>query len=303
LRVGLVGCGRWGRLILRDLLSCGAEVHVVEQASERAPALDAHAVSHELSSVFGLDGVIVATPASTHAGIAQKLLAADCPIFVEKPMTTDVASARRLAEAAPDRLFVMDKWRYHPGVQAMRAEFASGRAGDILAIRTSRWQWGHAHADVSPLWTLAPHDLSIIRHLLGDLPPLVHASAFRVGGALVAFTAELRYASGPTAILDVGVASPENGRRCLVVGSRATIELRGGIDENVFVRDGGPGDPSAQERTIPVGKDMPLLAEIRAFLGYLRGGPPPLSNAREGLASVERLAEIATALDAQRTLA
>ena len=53
-------------------------------------------------------------------------------------MTADAASARRLAERAPDRLFVMDKWRYHPGVEAMRREARSGRLGRVLTIRTSR---------------------------------------------------------------------------------------------------------------------------------------------------------------------
>ena len=101
----------------------------------------------------------------------DRVLALGPPIFVEKAMTADVASARRVAAAGEGRLFVMDKWRYHPGVEAMRAEIAAGRVGDVLAIRTERWAWGHPHPDIGPLWILAPHDLSIVLHLMGDIPP------------------------------------------------------------------------------------------------------------------------------------
>src|SRR5262245_50179905 len=115
LRIGLVGCGRWGRNILRDLRSCGAEVLVATpSAADRAAALASGAASVcvDLSELPAVDGYVVATPSVTHAEVVERLLSAGRPIFVEKPMTTTAESAARLVRLGGDRLFVMHKWRY-----------------------------------------------------------------------------------------------------------------------------------------------------------------------------------------------
>jgi predicted dehydrogenase len=300
-RIGLIGCGRWGRLILRDLLACRAEVHVVvpsEETQARASVLGAASTVTAIAALPPMDGYIVASPTITHAAIIAELLPTGRPIFTEKPMTADVVSARRLAAEAGDRLFVMDKWRYHPGVEAMRQEIAAGHAGEVLSIRMTRWGWGNPHDDVSALWILAPHDLSILQHLIGTIPPLRFAVAAIKAKPDLGFTVHLGTAEGPTVSLDIGIASPEHRRRCLIIGSRATLELRDGYDQSIFVREGAPGDPAAIERSIAVGSAMPLLSEIERFLAFLGGGPAPMSSAEEGLAVVERLAEIEAALGA-----
>jgi predicted dehydrogenase len=286
-------------LILRDLLACGAEVHVVSRtvaALERALALGAHSAKSDISALNEIDGFIVATPTATHAGVLERLVPTGRPVFVEKPMTADADSARRLAAAAEGRLFVMDKWRYHPGIQAMRTEIDSGRVGEVLALRTVRWGWGNPHSDVSALWILAPHDLAVVLHLTGTIPDVRGAFPASTREPGLGVTAHLGTGGGPCITLDIGIASPEHRRRCLVIGSRATLELRDGYDERIFVRDGAPGATGAPERTIDAGTQMPLLAELQAFLAFLAGGPAPMSTAREGLLIVERLAAIEAAV-------
>jgi predicted dehydrogenase len=244
LRIGLIGCGKWGRLILRDLLACGAEVRVIGLTTaslEAAVALGAHSTSCDLSGLEQMDGFVVATPTATHAEVIDRLAPMGRPIFVEKPMTADVLSARRLAAASEGQLFVMDKWRYHPGIDAMRAEIAAGRVGEVLAIRTTRWGWGNRHGDVSALWILAPHDLAIVLHLVGDIPPVSSAYPVSARQPDLGVTAHLRADRGPSVTLDIGIASPDHRRQCLVIGSRATLHLRDSYDNRVFVRDGPPG--------------------------------------------------------------
>jgi len=245
-----------------------------------------------------MDGFVVATPTGTHAEVLDGVLALGPPVFVEKAMTSDVASARRVAAAGEGRLFVMDKWRYHPGVEAMRAEIAAGRVGEVLAIRMERWAWGHPHPDISPLWILAPHDLSIVLHLIGDIPPLRSALSLSRREPNLGLTAHLRSERGPSITLDIGIASLDRRRRCHVIGSCCTLELRDGYDERIFVRDGAPGASGTTDRVIEVGGKMPLLAEIEHFLAFLNGGPEPMSTAREGLLVVERVAAIEAALAA-----
>jgi predicted dehydrogenase len=301
LRIGLVGCGVWGRLILRDLLKLGATVRVTclddGDAAFARQAGAAHAGA-DLPEADEVDAYVVATPTSTHAAVLDRVLDNGRPVFVEKSLTADAESARRLAERAPDRLFVMDKWRYHPGVEAMRREAQSGRLGRVLAMRTSRWQWANRHADVGPLWVLAPHDLSIILHVLGRLPPLRQAVAVVPGRPELGFLAVL--ADEQTqATVDVGVVATGHRRRCQVIGERATLELGDAYDDALSIRRGPPGAPDAEEETLPLSKEMPLEAELRAFLAHVgRAGPPPLSSALDGALVVERLAQIEAALQA-----
>lgn len=299
-RIGLVGCGRWGRLILRDLRAGGAEVHVATRGEvSRAAAMEGGAASvvASVADLPPMDGYVVASPTITHASVLEILVDTGKPIFVEKPMTSDPASARRLVERAGDRLFVMDKWRYHPVIEAMRDEIALGNIGEVLAIQCVRQGWSNPHSDVSALWILAPHDLSIVLHLTGRLPPLIAAFPTAPRRADLGVIAHLGGEGFPAVTLDIGIASPQHRRRCQVIGSRGCLELRDGYEDKLVVRDGPPGDPAAVERIRPTGAAMPLRAEIDRFLAYVAGaGPAPVSSAAEGLMIVERIAEIEAAL-------
>jgi predicted dehydrogenase len=302
--VGLVGCGRWGQYILRDLLSTGTAVKVVcrsQESVQRALSLGAISASANIDDLADTDGIVVAVPTVSHASILERIMPFGTPIFVEKPLTADVESARRLAAiAGENRLFVMDKWRYHPVIEAMRHEIASGRVGEVLAIRLTRWGWANPHTDVNGLWILAPHDLSIVLHLLGDIPDVTQAAASIPNQPDLALTAVLQRKGMPTVTLDISIASPEHRRRCLVIGSEMTLELRDGYDDRLFVRRGAPGAVDAVPGEIEAGDAMPLLSEIQRFVGFLHGGPAPYSSAAEGLLIVQRLAEIEQRLEEQQ---
>src|SRR5262249_52682982 len=147
-------CGHWGRFILRDLVDLGATVHVIARersTHQLALAAGAASVSSDLDTIAQLaDGFVVATPTPSHASIIDRLLPTGRPIFVEKPMVDDVEAARRIVATAHDRVFVMDKWRYHAGIEALADCARSGVLGTIEAIRSFR------------LGAIAPHTASDI---------------------------------------------------------------------------------------------------------------------------------------------
>lgn len=298
--IGLIGCGRWGKLVLRDLVACGAQVHVAcADAGNRAAARSSGAASvvDRWDDLPAVDGYVVVTPTSTNGDLLLALMPAGKPIFVEKPMTADVDSARRIADNDRDQVFVMDKWRYHSGIETMRARIAAGAIGPLRGLRLQRWSKGHDYADVSPLWILAPHDLSIADHILGYLPPLDDARAIIGAAPDLGFTAELGGAGRVFVTLDIGVASVEHARRVTAIGEDGVMELRGGYETSLFVRRGPVSEPGQDIDTIPFAETMPLLTEIRGFLDFLDGGPAPLAGARKGCEIVERIAEIETRLE------
>lgn len=289
-RVGLVGCGRWGRHILRDLLALGCDVPVVarsEESRERAREGGAPATVADVASLGDVDGVVVSTPTSTHADVVTEALELGAPVFVEKPLAPDVAAARRLADAAPERLFVMDKWRYHPGVTELARIARSGELGPVVGIHSRRVTLGHRYSDVDTVWIHAPHDVAIALELLGSVPEPRCAVSETVGGELAGVTAVL--GGSPWMVLEVSTLAPGHRRELRLVCEGGVAQLDGGYAEAVVIgRAGQIAEDSVEHR--PIAGELPLLAELRAFVEHLRGGPPPRSSAADAVEVVECVA-------------
>lgn len=285
--VALAGCGRWGARILADLVALGARVRVADPSEEArraalaAGAAEAHADVERLGEA---EGAVVATPTLRHVEAVERLAARGIPIFCEKPLTADAASARGLAEALEGRLFVMEKWRWHPAIEAIAALLREGRLGAPRSLRTRRRQPSIAGYDVDPVWVLAPHELSIATEILGRVPAITRAEADFERGAVVG----LRAGSEAPVAWTFEVSARASGRRrdLELEGARGTARWASG-DEHAITLDG--------ER-VAVDPEPPLRRELRAFLGFLRGGPPPKGSAREG-------AEAVAAIEAARRAA
>jgi len=294
--IGLVGYGRWGKHIFRDLRALGVDVHVAVPSSTsqiEALATGAASVCPDCALLPEVDGFVVATPTATHAATLSKLVSRGRPIFVEKPLTDDLEKARELVMRAGNRIFVMDKWRYHPGVEALAARAKSGALGDILAIRTFRLGWDNPHRDVDSIWILLPHDLSISYEILGYLPP-AHSAITTVPGqghsSLIAILADTSKA--PQVTMEISSNHPVSRRAVVIIGSKASAQLADSYDDRIFIGKGMPGFDAADVEHEHVDTEFPLLRELRAFVEHVRGGAKPRSSAAEGLLFVERIATL-----------
>ena len=286
--VGLVGCGQWGVNILRDLRALECEVRVVARSDAtvaRAREGGAAAVVREIGELGVVDGIVVCTPIATHAAVIEQALAAEVPVFTEKPLCNDIGDAARLASLAPDRLFVMDKWRYHAGVAVLAAIAADGRLGRVHGLRTIRVQPDNRHVE-DAVWVLAPHDLAIALEVLGELPRARAASAHWAGDRLVTLHAMLETARS-WHVCEISERAPRVERRIELHFDEGLAVLGGGWDEHVLVHrlDG-------RTETLDARGELPLLAELRAFAKFLDGGPPPKSSAAEGAAAVQAIAAL-----------
>lgn len=300
LHIGLIGCGRWGRHILRDLLALGCQVHVVDpDEAARLHALAARATEtySDVSELPAVDGIVVATPTATHAAVIDRVLDRDVPIFCEKPLTADPVAARRLAEQAAHRVFVMDKWRYHPGIEALADVAASGDIGAIEGLRCTQIGWGCPHGDVDPVWILAPHCLSIALEIFGEIPSARQAFVERLAGQVVGMWARL--GQHPWVTFDVSARSPQKVREFRLQGSHGVAWLDEGLADHVKIVRGD--DPLSMQtgpiETRRVSTQLPLFRELEAFVRHVQGGPPPKSDARAGYQTVERIAELFTLAD------
>jgi predicted dehydrogenase len=294
LRIALVGCGRWGRYILRDLLALGSDVIVVDPApAARSEALAAGAAAAVaiVADVPQVSGAVVATPTSTHAEVIEALNPRAVPLFCEKPLAADPAVADRLAAAAAGRLFVMDKWRYHPGVEALREIAASGTLGRVVGLRTLRIGWDAPHHDVDALWILAPHDLSIALEVFGHLPAPRAAVAERAGSGATGLIGVL--GADPWLVLEVSVTRPGRRREVRLECEAGAATLADAYSDHLLIEShAAAGRTGGGEHLRIAVVEPPLRRELRAFLDHLDGGPPPKSSAAEGAAIVRVLATL-----------
>ena len=296
MRVALAGCGRWGRNILRDLLALGCEVTVADpdaRARAQAAQVGADTVGY-VNDLPDCGGIVIATPTSTHADVIGQMLPRGVPTFVEKPMCCSVTDARKLTERANGRLFVMDKWRYHPGVEELRRIRESGELGPALGMHLTQVGWGCPHLDVDVTWILLPHCLSILDEVLGCLPPAVSSFAEHLDGQAIALRGVL--GSDPWATVEVSARSPEKRRefRLHCVGGVAWLDGRWHNQIRIARGPAGLNSDAADVETRAVPADLPLLRELRVFIEHLNGGPPPITGAAEGALAVERIHELRT---------
>ena len=288
MEIGLIGCGAWGRKILSELRDLDCRVFVVEP-SERArhDAIENGAIGAHAQIGQNADGWIIASPASTHASILAELAESGSPIFVEKPFTTDVASARRYADNP--RVFVMHIWRYHPAIQTLSSLVREGRVGEIKLVRSTRTNWTSPRTDVDPVWTLAPHDLSLAIAILGAIPEPKAAWSEQHEGHAVGLIGIC--GTNPALVFEVSSRFADKRRELRIHGTDGVLSWR---DEQAYVElhEGNRSSPQSVSVKIPVAGDSALRTELRVFVEQLRGGPPPPTTAREGAAVVEALVEL-----------
>jgi predicted dehydrogenase len=172
----------------------------------------------------GLDGVIVSTPPETHHDIVADCLENGLHVLVEKPLAITSAEARHMVQLAShqDRiLMVGHTFEYNPAVRALKALIDDNELGDIHYIDAVRVGLGLFHPNLNVVWDLAPHDISILIYLLGELPTSVAAR----GSACLQDSVEdvvymaLTFPSGILAHVRMSWLDPSKTRRITVVGS------------------------------------------------------------------------------------
>lgn len=317
LGVALVGHGYWGPNLLRNYMElsepevkwvCDLRPEQLAKVGARFPGIQ---LTEDYSEVFAdpaVDAVLVATPISTHHAIAKAALEAGKHVFVEKPMTSDPGDARELIDLAAAKsltLMVGHTFVFSPPVRKVKELIEAGTLGDIYFITTQRVNLGLHQKDVSVIWDLAPHDLSILYYWLDE-----HACAVSVYGRGcivpeipdVAFI-NLKFPSGVVAEIQVSWLSPVKLRRTIVVGSKKmlvyddteNVEKVKIFDHGVDFKD--PSDYSEFQLSYRTGDIVapkisgaePLCLEAQHFMHSIADGQPPITSGEQGLQVVSSL--------------
>ncbi len=286
--MGLAGCGNWGKNILRDLLSLGCVVRVADPdpgARSRAVSAGAAATCADPDQLPECDGYVVAVPIPLLAPVSARLLPRDRPVFAEKTLCLSLDSADRLAKLGGEtRLFAMHKWRYHPGVDALRAVGAAGDLGELQELRLDRHAWVPDFHGGDVFWTQVVHDLTIARHVLGHLPPVAAAWARLEDGLPVGVLGVLE--DRIRVVISTTARHPVARSSASLFGSLGSAALTDPYARGILVRGSGGA------REIAVDTTFPLLLELREFVEHMNGGPPPRCPLSEARAMTTALLEL-----------
>lgn len=295
-RIGLIGCGGWGKFILRDLKTLGCHVSVVARSEKSQRfAREGHAdiIVDHISKLKDIQGLVIATIASTHTKVIMEAaqIHPHIPIFVEKAMTVSVLEAENLVQQYGDRLFVMHKWKYHLGILALAKIVADQKLGRLLGMQLIRFSTANHHPDVDMIWTCMPHDLSIVIAILGHIPTLQAANATQWGNETMALTS--LWGQNPWITIEVSTIHQTKQREVRVKCEHGIAVLRDGYAEQIEIYKRNPQTNQLDDapEILTFGLEMPLFSELREFVAYVNGGPQPRSNAQEGLDIVRAITQ------------
>ncbi len=302
--VGVIGAGHWGKNHLRNFAALGAlaafadaDAATVSGLAATYPNAKTFVGGEKLIDSGIVKAVVIASPAVTHGALARRALEAGLHVFVEKPLCLDVAEAESLRDLANRNgrvLMVGHLLLYHPAFLAMKRLVDTGVLGDLRYIYSNRLSLGKIRREENALWSFAPHDISMILALTGQLPSKVVATGGHYLDSKVADTtlSHLTFTTGVQAHVFVSWLHPYKDHRMVVVGSKAMavfddtrklaekVQLyRHGVgwNEDLPVVSRAEAEPVAIEDT------EPLRVECETFLKCVATGSRPTSDAEEGI--------------------
>ncbi len=302
-RVVQIGCGHWGKNLARNFAQLGALVGVVDGDAATAERIAAeHGVPvtglEAALADHSVDGIALATPATTHARLATLALEAGKHVFVEKPLALSPAEAEpvlRAAQKAGRVLMVGHLLQYHPIFLHLKALVEGGELGPLRYIYSNRLSLGKLRTEENVLWSFAPHDLSMILALAGEEPAAVDASgaAFVTAGIADWATCHLQFPSGLRGHVQVSWMHPFKEQRLVVVGEQATAVFedsqpdwakRLALYRHRVDRGGSmPELVKADAEYVIVESAEPLRSECQHFLDAIASGSQPRTDGAEGL--------------------
>ena len=300
--MAVVGCGQWGRNLVRTFAEIGALVAISDPDPDTAGRVStAHGVpARSLDEVLAdgeIDALVIASPAKDHAALALRALEADKHVFVEKPLALDLDDARAVVARADEldlTLMVGHLLQYHPAFLALRGLVADGALGELRYLYSNRLNLGRFRREENILWSFAPHDLSMLLALAGEDPDRVSAvgSTFLSEHVPDVTTTHMSFPSGPQAHVFVSWLHPFKEQRLVVVGADAMAVFddlapwssKLTIFEHGVTWDGPTPVPvRADAVAIPLEESEPLRLECEHFLHCVATGETPRTDGHEGV--------------------
>jgi predicted dehydrogenase len=301
-KVAVVGCGYWGKNLVRSFSQLGALGGVVDGNPDVATAMasqyqvEAMTFDDAIASAT-IDAIVLATPAETHGPLAIKAFAAGKHVYVEKPISMSMEEGRAMKAAglaAGKILMVGHLLQYHPAFEALRDLVRGGGLGQIRYAYSNRLSLGKFRVEENVLWSFAPHDVSMLLALFPEKPTSVKigGSSWVTQGIEDEARIDIGFASGARAHVFTSWLHPFKEQKLVVVGETGMAVFEDsatGQDKlrlyrhQISLAGREPTPTKAEPEYIPFGDGEPLKQECQHFLDCIANAQEPRTNADEAL--------------------
>jgi UDP-2-acetamido-3-amino-2,3-dideoxy-glucuronate N-acetyltransferase len=300
--IGVVGCGYWGKNLVRNFYQLGALHAICDVEQSRMNQLQASypvATTRRFEDLLAMPevrAIAIAAPAAQHFELGKRALLAGKDVFVEKPLALRVEEGEHLVEVARTNsriLMVGHLLHYHPAVMELRRLLREGELGKIEYISSSRLNLGKLRTEEDILWSFAPHDISAILYLLDESPSRVAAQgASYLNHPISDVTSTiLNFPSGVKAHIFVSWLHPFKEQKLVIVGDRKMAVFDDTQPERKLVLyphridwvNRIPVARKAEGEVVRLDPTEPLQLECSHFIDCVRDRAAPRTDGENGL--------------------
>ena len=318
IRIGVAGCGYWGPNLVRNFRSmsgcqlatmCDISAERLKHLKQLYPEVKGETNYERMLTDGSVDAVAVATSVKMHFPMAKAALEAGKHTLVEKPMASSAAQCEELIEIAARNglvLMVGHTFLYSPAVKKIKEIVDRGDLGQIRYICARRLNLGLYQKDINVAWDLAPHDISIILHLLQEFPESVNCSgsAHVTPGVEDVTSMCLRFSNDRSALIHSSWLDPRKVREMTIVGSKRMVVYDDvAQQEKIRIFDARVERPPHYDTFAEfhyayhygdtyapyLKQEEPLKSECQHFIECIEGSKRPLSCGVRGMELVKIL--------------
>lgn len=301
--IAVVGCGYWGKNLVRNFNELGALKYVCDASSDNLNQIKSKFTGLELRDNLeevlndpDISGVSIATPAVTHKSIAIQCLEAGKDVMVEKPMALSVSEGNEMIKCAEKNnrvLMVGHLLEYHPAIKTLKHLISNGVLGKIQYIYSNRLNFGKIRREENALWSFAPHDVAVILRLIGHSPVNLTCKPSTYLNPEVADVTmtNLVFPNNVNGHIFVSWLNPFKEQKLVVIGDEKMAVFNDVAKERKLVlydqhvRVTELEDIPFKKAEIPVeiGQSEPLKDECKEFLDCIATRRNPLTDGYSGL--------------------
>ena len=294
-KIAVIGCGVWGRNIVRNFYNlgvlkivCDIDEENLKKVTEQYPGVEVTRDYNDIISNPEITAVAVVTPSHTHYKMVHAMLDAGKNVYVEKPISTVAQEAKDLTEVADSKglvLMVGHLLLYHPAVNRLKMLIEEGALGDIVYAQSDRLNVNFFMNDRSVMWDLAPHDVSMMSYVTGKDPVRVISAvgcSSEQNDIMDITHLTIEFEGGMVGQISDSWITPRKHVQLLVRGTKATAILDDTVqDDKLVIYDNFKKD-TLQNVTLDYLEIEPLKLECQHFISCCETGKKARSGGDNG---------------------
>ena len=299
--IAVIGCGHWGKNLVRNFSEIGALGAVCDPNVELAESYAneckvKNLTFDEILNNPDLKGIVIAAPAPLHASMGIDAMNAGKHVYIEKPLAMNKTEAKEMIDSAKKndvRLMVGHLLQYHPVFIEVRNLVHSGDLGSLNYIYSNRLSFGKVRTEEDVIWSFAPHDISMILSLVNQDLKSVNTQASSILQSNISDIATINLEfENVKAHISVSWLHPHKEQKLVVISDNGMIvfddtklwhEKLAIFQHKIRFHEKIPMLDKAQVEYVQVQESEPLKNECLHFIDVVNKNIEPLTNGKEGL--------------------